>query len=71
MAQFLSGPNMVNLALMLGDRYNGATGALAEVVGLFVIPFILVVTLAVGFGSVSHLPQVQGRCVAWGWWIQR
>ena len=38
----------------------GARGALAAVAGLFAIPFMLVVALAVGFGSISHLPQVQG-----------
>ncbi len=59
-AQILPGPNVANLALMLGDRHMGAAGALAAVAGLFVIPFILVVTLAIGFGSISHLPQVQG-----------
>jgi chromate transporter len=59
-AQILPGPNVANLALMLGDRYMGARGALAAVAGLFVVPFMIVVALAIGFGSVSHLPQIQG-----------
>lgn len=59
-AQVLPGPNVANLAVMLGDRFLGARGALAAVAGLFAIPFMLVVALAVGFGSISHLPQVQG-----------
>lgn len=59
-AQVLPGPNVANLAVILGDRYMGAKGAFAAVAGLFVIPFVLVVVLAVGFGSIRHLPQVQG-----------
>jgi len=59
-AQILPGPNVVNLAVMLGDRYMGTKGALVSVAGLFVFPFLIVVALAIGFASVSHLPQVQG-----------
>ena len=59
-AQILPGPNVANLAVMLGDRYFGARGALVSVVGLFAIPVVLVVALAIGFTSVSHMPQIQG-----------
>jgi len=59
-AQILPGPNVANLAVMLGDRYMGTRGALASLAGLFVFPFILVVALAIGFISMSHVPQVQG-----------
>ncbi len=59
-AQVLPGPNVANLAVILGDRYMGARGAVVAVTGLFAIPFVLVVTLAIAFGSISHLPQVQG-----------
>lgn len=59
-AQILPGPNVANLAVVLGDRYMGAKGALAAVAGLFMVPFVLVVALAVGFDSIRHLPQVQG-----------
>jgi chromate transporter len=59
-AQILPGPNVANLAVMLGDRYMGTRGAIVSVAGLFVIPFVIVVALAIGFISLSHLPQVQG-----------
>lgn len=59
-AQILPGPNVANLAVMLGDRYFGARGALVSVVGLFALPVVLVVALAIGFTSVSHMPQIQG-----------
>ncbi|MEO8278520.1 MAG: chromate transporter [Ideonella sp.] len=59
-AQILPGPNVANLAVILGDRYLGAKGALASAAGLFAFPFVLVVALAIGFKSISHLPQVNG-----------
>lgn len=59
-AQILPGPNVSNLAVMLGDRYMGTRGALVSVAGLFAIPFLIVVALAIGFLSLSHVPQVQG-----------
>ncbi|MDO9202802.1 MAG: chromate transporter [Hydrogenophaga sp.] len=59
-AQILPGPNVANLAVMLGDRFMGSRGALVSVAGLFVFPFVIVVVLAIGFMSLSHLPQVQG-----------
>ncbi len=59
-AQVLPGPNVANLAVVLGDRYMGSRGALAAVSGLLAVPFVLVLLLAIGFGSISHLPQVQG-----------
>src|SRR5262245_4760719 len=33
-AQIMPGPNVVNLALMIGDRYFGLTGALAALAGM-------------------------------------
>jgi chromate transporter len=59
-AQILPGPNVVNLAVMLGDRYLGARGALAAIAGLLAVPFVLIVALAIGFESIRHLPQVDG-----------
>src|SRR5690349_5084455 len=33
-AQVLPGPNVINLALMIGDRYFGLRGAIAAVAGM-------------------------------------
>ncbi len=59
-AQILPGPNVANLAVMLGDRYLGIRGALVSLAGLFAIPFVIVIALAVVFGQLNHLPEVQG-----------
>ena len=37
-SQVLPGPNVVNLALMLGDRYFGLRGALAALAGMLLVP---------------------------------
>ncbi len=46
LAQLLPGPNVVNLALMVGDRYFGWRGAAAALLGLMTAPLIIVVVLA-------------------------
>jgi Chromate transporter len=50
-AQVLPGPNVVNLALMIGDRYFGLRGGLAALAGIL--------TFADGAGCA----QRHGRCV--------
>ena len=59
-AQILPGPNVVNLSLMIGDRYFGLRGALAALAGMLTFPLVLVVALAALFGGVADKPEVQG-----------
>lgn len=59
-AQILPGPNVVNLSLMIGDRYFGATGAMLAMAGMLTFPLIIVLALMLVFSGVSDLPQVQG-----------
>lgn len=59
-AQVLPGPNVVNLALMLGDRHFGARGAVAAAAGLLLFPLLLLVVLAIGFATLAHAPAAQG-----------
>jgi chromate transporter len=59
--QVLPGPNVVNLALMIGDRFFGWRGAAAAVAGILCAPFLLVMALAVAHGSlVGAHPAVGG-----------
>ena len=44
--QVLPGPNVVNLSLMVGDRYFGLRGALAALAGMLLAPTASVLTLA-------------------------
>ena len=59
-AQVLPGPNVVNLSLMIGDRYFGWRGGLAALAGLLIFPLLIVLLLAVLLSGVSDIPAVQG-----------
>ena len=59
-AQVMPGPNVINLGLMLGDRYFGLTGALTAMAGLLLFPLIVVLVLASMFAGIADMPQAQG-----------
>lgn len=59
-AQTMPGPNVVNLAIVLGHRYFGAVGALAGVAGMLTAPLIVVLVLAALYSHFAHVPQVAG-----------
>jgi chromate transporter len=46
-SQILPGPNIVNMALILGDRHFGWRGAFAAMSGVLLAPLVLVLALAV------------------------
>jgi chromate transporter len=48
-SQLLPGPNIVNLSVALGDRFQGVAGSFAAVAGLFSAPFLLFMTLGWGY----------------------
>ena len=59
-SQIMPGPNVVNLALIIGDRYFGWRGALAALAGMLTFPLIVVMALTIGLAGIGHLPAVQG-----------
>lgn len=59
-AQILPGPNVVNLSIMLGDRYFGWRGALAALAGILVFPLLSVLVLAALFAGIADHPAAQG-----------
>jgi chromate transporter len=46
-AQILPGPNVVNMSVMLGDRYFGWRGAVAGFAGMLSVPLAVVLAIAV------------------------
>ena len=58
--QVLPGPNVVNLALMIGDRFFGWRGAFAALAGLLALPLAIVMTLAVLYARWAAEPMVAG-----------
>jgi chromate transporter len=59
-AQILPGPNVINLSLMLGDRYFGLRGAVAAVGGMLAVPLVVILALAILYSHFAAQPQVAG-----------
>jgi chromate transporter len=58
LSQFLPGPNIVNLAVMVGRRFQGPAGAFAAFMGLMLMPMVIVMALATVYSRYSDLPLV-------------
>ena len=65
-AQILPGPNVVNLALMIGDRYFGLRGGLTALAGMLTFPLLVVLVIAALFASVADMPMAQGALKGMG-----
>jgi chromate transporter len=59
-AQILPGPNVVNLSLMIGDRYFGWRGAFAALAGMLTFPLVVVLAVAALFGGIADTAAAQG-----------
>ena len=59
-AQVMPGPNVVNLALMIGDRHFGLRGAIAAVSGMLAVPLLAVLAAALVYAQFADYPQVAG-----------
>ena len=60
LCQFLPGPNVVNLAVVVGKRYQGLAGAIVAPVGLLAGPLVIVLLLALLYDAYGNLPLAQG-----------
>ncbi len=49
LGQVLPGPNIINIALIIGDRFLGWRGALAACAGLLATPLLIVLVLAAAY----------------------
>ncbi len=58
--QVLPGPNIVNMALMIGDRFLGWRGAFAAVAGILLAPLVIVLALAALYSQVATTPTASG-----------
>ena len=59
-AQVLPGPNIVNLSMMIGDRWFGVRGAMAALAGMLALPLLIVLVLASLYGRYDNHPAVSG-----------
>ena len=59
LCQFLPGPNVVNLAVLVGKRYRGLAGAIVAPLGLLAGPIAIVLCLALLYDAYGRLPVAQ------------
>ncbi len=59
-AQIMPGPNVINLALIVGGRYFGLKGALVGLAGMLVVPLVLVLALALVYSNFAEHAGVAG-----------
>jgi chromate transporter len=59
-AQVLPGPNVCNVALMIGDRFFGWRGAFAALAGMMAMPLIIVLAFTALYAHYAMNPAVSG-----------
>ena len=59
-SQVLPGPNVVNLALMYGDRCFGVRGAFTALAGMLAAPLVVVLALTALYGQFAQISSVTG-----------
>lgn len=59
-AQIMPGPNVVNLSVIIGERYFGLRGALFAVAGMLCVPLLVVLGLVWIHAQFSAHPGVAG-----------
>ena len=62
LAQFLPGPNIVNLSVIIGRRFQGPVGAVTATLGLMLMPLVIVLLFAMLFAEFAHIDAVRGAC---------
>ncbi|UVA78700.1 chromate transporter [Pandoraea commovens] len=59
LAQLLPGPNVANIATVLGRRFRGPRGAAAAVAGLYFCPTIVIILIGFAYAKWGQTPLVQ------------
>jgi len=66
LSQVLPGPNVCNLAVLVGDRYFGWRGAAAALGGMVLVPLAIVLALAALYVQHAQVPAVAGALKGMG-----
>ena len=59
LSQFLPGPNIVNVSVIIGRRFRGAAGSLAATGGLMLMPLVIVLALATVYARYAQIAAVR------------
>lgn len=60
LCQFLPGPNVGNLSIVVGLRLRGVFGAVAAFLGLYAVPVAIVIVLGLLYRHYGGLPRLHG-----------
>ena len=64
LSQFLPGPNIINVSIIVGNRFRGPLGAAIASLGLMLMPFLIVLALAALYAHFATLEAVRGATAA-------
>src|SRR5437667_9572173 len=64
LSQFLPGPNIVNVSIIVGRRFQGVSGSIAASVGLMLMPLAVVLALATLYAQYAQIDAVRSACSA-------
>jgi chromate transporter len=56
LAQLLPGPNVANIATVLGRQYRGPKGAASAVFGLYLAPTVITIGIGYAYARWGHAP---------------
>ena len=59
LSQFLPGPNIVNVSVIIGRRFQGVPGSLAATAGLMLMPLVIVLLLATLYAQYAQVDAVR------------
>jgi chromate transporter len=54
LCQVMPGPNVVNLAVIIGARCHGPIGSLIAVAGMLFVPVVVVLAIATFYAAIAH-----------------
>ena len=60
LCQFLPGPNIVNMAVIVGSRFRGVAGALAAFIGLVGVPLVIMMVCGALYARYGELEALRG-----------
>jgi chromate transporter len=66
LGQVLPGPNVCNVALMVGDRFFGWRGAFSALAGMMTVPLVIVLIITALYSEYAGHPMVAGALKGMG-----
>jgi chromate transporter len=66
MGQILPGGNIINMTVMLGDRFQGPLGSVVALSGLMVMPIIILLGLTLVYDAYAANPDIRAATIGAG-----